>query len=123
MGKEPRPYRVRSKGPNARRVVDVPTVGPVTLSKKRGKPGELPVPKIDPQLEAKVEEQIARSSSLTKEQEEEALDREISIATKHHDLTELKKGRVPDRLVAEWAEKGGLWKVAALVVDFIRKFL
>lgn len=76
---------------------------------------------VDPRLKEQVDENIRKSANLTKEEEGEALDREIELRSKHLDLTQLEQGQQPDRLTAEWAAKGGIWKLVALIVDVLRK--
>jgi len=70
---------------------------------------------------ALVDENIRKSSGLTKDQELEALEREIALKERHLDLTELEKGKYPDRLIAEHALSTGIWKVVALILDIIRR--
>lgn len=59
---------------------------------------------------------------LDKDEEEEALDTEIRVRAKHLDLDQLKEKKYPERLTAEWREKGGIWKVVALAIDIIKRF-
>lgn len=100
--------------------------GPIVpLSVKRpAEPiGPLPVPEIDPALQAKVNKQFEHSCAMSSEEEEAALDREIRLKSKHLDLDNLERGKYPERLVAEWSARGGFWKLAALVIDLIRRFM
>jgi len=74
-------------------------------------------------LRAKVDAQLRAAMALTEDEEEDALDRILRIRMKHLDMDKVVKGEYPDRLIAEWAAKGGWWKLVALIADSIRKFL
>lgn len=96
-------------------------------------PGTVPLsqPPPTPKVVGVPEEVVAATKAevdshfpaLSKEEEEEALDTEIELKTRHLDLDQLQQKKYPERLLAEWQARGGFWKIVALIVDLIRKVL